>query len=191
MRPRVFLAPAVLLALAGCGTLTGAPPLPPATGVAQAPVQGGRFLAFVGPRRQHAPPFLGVPNTNFYTLRSWLDTRTGARVTQLYVEDSYSGPERKFDAAQAAGQPLKFVPVSKNEITCTPACSYAEEFGAELPEPLMRAHLQGLRVVFTAKSGARLTIAVPGDLIEQQLAALDRARAARKTAAVAPAPPRS
>lgn len=186
MKTLGLIAPAMALALAGCGTLTGVPPMRPPNAVAQSRVQGGRFLAFVGPRRQHAPPFLGVPNTNFYALRSWVDTRTGERVTQLYVEDSYSGPARTWNAARTVqGQALRFIPISTNEITCSPQCSYADEFAAELPEPLMRAHPQGLGVVFSAKSGTQMTIAVPGELIRKQLTALDAARIAGKTAAAA------
>ena len=195
MRTYRLLAPALLIAplvaLGGCGVMADAtaPSLPPANAVTQSVEQNGRFLAFVGPRRQHAAPFLGVPGTNFYALRSWIDTRNGETAHQLYVEDSYFGAERNWDAARdVQGQKLKFVPISKNEITCENGCSYAEEFGAELPEPLLRASPDGLGVVFSAKSGAQKTIAVPGELIARQLAAVDAARASRPTAAVAPPP---
>jgi hypothetical protein len=175
--------PLLALALAGCA-LASAPPPPSATAVSRSSEQGGRFIALVGPRRQHAPAFLGVPNTNFYALRSWLDSRSGKRLTQLYVEDSYLGPERNWQAAHdAQGQALHFVSISKNEIACHNGCSYAEEFAADLPEALLRAHKAGLSVVFTAKSGAQMTIAVPGELIAKQLAAIDAARTGSPTAA--------
>ena len=45
---------------------------------------------------------------------------------------------------------------------------------------------QGLAIVFTARSGIEKTIAVPGDAIAKQLAAVTAARGARPTAAVAP-----
>jgi hypothetical protein len=172
-----FLPPLILLALAGCGVFEGgeAPPVQPApTAVTQSSEAGGRFIALVGPRQQYAEPFLGVPGTNFSTLRSWIDTRSGERLTQLYVEDSYSGAERDYDAARTGeGEALKFVAISKNEIVCdNGGCSYAEEFAADLPEPLLRAHPQGLTAAFGAKFGPDLTIAVPGDLIDKQLAAL-------------------
>jgi hypothetical protein len=189
----------LLLALAGCGDLFGAAPPapPPADAVTQTVTQNGRFLQLVGPKRQHDPPFLGVPGTNFDLLRSWIDRRSGETVHQLYVEDSYFGGKREWNAAHtAAGAELRFVPISLNEISCDSGCSYAEEFGADLPEALLRASLQGLTVGFTAKSGAKLTIAVPGELIQKQLAATDAARAKLpKTAAAgpppAPAPPPS
>jgi len=189
--PPAPIAAAFLLALAGCAGLSSAPPpnAGSATEVSRSAEQGGKFTAFLGPRRQHAPPFLGVPGTNFHALRSWLDTRTGERVHQLYVADSYFGAERNWEAARDKdGKKLRFIAISKNEITCDNGCSYAEEFAAELPEPLMRASVQGLAVSFTAKSGAEQTIIEPGDLIQKQLAAVDAARATLPVAAAAPPP---
>lgn len=180
----------LLLALAACGNLAGAPPQSAQSPneVTRTVEQNGRFIQLVGPRRQHHPPFLGVPGTNFYTLRSWIDTHRGESVHQLYVEDSYFGKKREWDAAHtAAGAQLRFVPISLNEISCDNGCSYAEEFGADLPEALLRANPQGLTVAFAAKSGAKLVIAVEGELIAKQLAASDAARTpVPKTAAAAP-----
>jgi hypothetical protein len=180
------------LALAGCAGLSSLPPpvAPSASEVGRSVGQDGRFIAFVGPRRQHAEPFLGVPGTNFYALRSWLDTKTGKQAHQLYVEDSYSGAERNWEAARDKdGKKLRFVSISKNEITCDKGCSYAEEFAADLPEALLRASSQGLVVGFTAHSGAEQTIIEPGDLVAKQLAAIDEARATLPVAAAAPPPP--
>lgn len=182
---RRFLAPVLLVAaLAGCGTTAGAPgpggpAAAPANAVTRTTEQGGKFIALVGPRLQHGEPFLGVPGTNIYALRSWIDARTGETVHQLYVSDSYSGPERNWDAARdAQGQPLRFIAISKNEITCSGGCSYAEEFAAAVPEAKLRQSTAGLTVTFAAKSGATKTIAVPGELVQKQLAAVDQARAA-------------
>lgn len=190
--PTALVAAAALLAaLSGCSILASAPPASPepATAVARSEEQGGRFITLVGPRTQHAEPFLGVPGTNFYALRSWLDTRTGAAAHQLYVEDSYFGAERNWNAARdSAGDELRFIPISKNEIACGSGCSYAEEFAAALPEALLRASPQGLAVRFTARAGAEQTILVPGELIQKQLAAVDAARAGLPVAAAAVAP---
>jgi hypothetical protein len=182
----------LLATLAGCA---GGPPptIQSATAVSRSSDQNGRFITFIGPRRPHAEPFLGVPGTNFDALRSSIDTRTGEVVHQLYVEDSYFGAERNWEAAtDPAGQPLRFIHISKNEINCDNGCSYAEEFAASLPEALLRASTQGntagLPVSFTARSGARQTIIVPRDLILQQLAAVDEARASLPTASAAPPP---
>jgi hypothetical protein len=195
--PIVFCAAAALMAaLSACAGLPNAPTpdatlasCQPPTAVARSTEQGGRFIALVGPRRQHAEPFLGVPGTNFYALRSMIDTRSGETSHQLFVADSYFGAERNFEAARdGRGQQLRFIPISKNEITCDNGCSYAEEFAAALPEPLLRASPQGLAVGFTAKSGAQATISVPGDLVGNQLAAVAEARAGLPTAAAAPPP---
>jgi len=111
-------------------------------------------------------------------------------VHQLYVEDSYFGAERNWEAAaDPAGQKLRFIAISKNQITCENGCSYAEEFAAGLPEALLRARPQGLPITFTAHSGARQTIIVPGDLIAKQLAAVDEARVTLPTASATPPPP--
>src|SRR5579884_3314666 len=158
MRALLLLMPLVMATLAGCVAVEEQAALPDANGVTRSVEQGGRFIALVGPRRQHAEPFLGVPNTNFYALRTWLDTRTGETTHQLYVEDSYFGAERNWQAARDGdGQELRLVLVSKNEITCEPRCAYAEEFAATLPEALLRAHPQGLSVTFSAKSGDTMT----------------------------------
>ena len=178
-----------LLLVAGCGMLRHTEPTPPHPGVAGAtPEAGGRFLAIVGPATQHAPPFLGVAHTNFYTLRSWLDRRTGETAHQLYVSDSYEGAERHWDVARDdRGQPLRFIAISRNEITCKDGCAYVEEFAAALPESVMRGHAGDLSVTFSARSGATRTLAVRGDLIEKQLAAIDAARAGSPVFAATPA----
>ncbi len=192
MKPPKAIVAAVLLALTGCTGLSGAPPpsLQSATGVTRSTEPSGRFITFVGPRRPHAEPFLGVPGTNFTALRSSIDTKTGESVHQLYVEDSYFGAERNWEAAtDPAGQKLRFIAISKNQITCENGCSYAEEFAAGLPEALLWARPQGLPITFTAHSGARQTIIIPGDLIAKQLAAIDEARVTLPTASAAPPPP--
>jgi hypothetical protein len=187
-----LLAPALLLALSACGGLSNAPPpvVQSATEVSKSVEQDGKFISLVGPRRPHAEPFLGVPGTNYYALRSWIDTRNGETAHQLYVEDSYFGDKRNWNEARdQAGAALRFVPISLNEITCGAGCSYAEEFAAVLPEALLRTNPQGLSVMFTAKSGEKKTIAVPAELIQKQLAAIDATRAPLpKTAAAAAAP---
>jgi hypothetical protein len=184
-----LLALVLLLTLGGCSAIENAvtPGGPAAEAVTQQTVQNGRFIALIGQRQQFAPPFLGVPGTNFYVLRSWVDTRSGQQTTQLYVEDSYNGDERRYNAAHDGGA-VNFVPISRNEIGCEQGCSYAEEFAADLPAPLLEAHRAGLIVVFSAKSGPDLTIAVPGELIEKQVAAITAARATLPAAGATAAP---
>jgi hypothetical protein len=189
--PIAVAAALLLIALAGCTSLSGAPAAggPAVSGITRTTEQGGRFITFVGPKLPHGEPFLGVPGTNFSALRSSIDTRTGEIVHQLYVEDSYFGAERNWEAARdQAGQPLRFNHISKNEISCGNGCSYAEEFAASLPEALLRANPRGLAVGFTARAGARQTILVAAELIQQQLAATDEARASLPTASATPPP---
>jgi hypothetical protein len=184
-----LLALVLLVMLSGCGAQSGPVTAsgPPAGEVARIVEQDGRFIALVGPRRQHAEPFLGVASTNFYTLRSWVDTRTGEAVHQLYISDSYAGPERKWNGARdGQGRELRFVEISRNEITCERGCSYAEEFAATLPEPvLVQAGADGLTVSFASISGEQKTIEVPAELVQKQLAAITAARPSRPVAAVA------
>jgi hypothetical protein len=177
--------------LFACGLLLAGCVAAPNAGVSgdtvtQAIAEGGKFVGVLGPRVQQADPFLGVSGTNFHALRSWIDRRTGETVHQLYVEVSYSGRKREWNAAQeAVGRPLRFVSISSKEITCAPGCSYAEEFAAALPEQELRSNPQGITVFFKAKSGAQMAIPVSGDLIAKQLAGVDAARRA-SAAAVQP-----
>src|SRR5260370_19569918 len=138
------------MALAGCGDLAGIwATAEPADAVTRTQEQGGRFVTLAGPRLQHAEPFLGVADTNFYLLRSMIDTRSGEIAHQLYVEDSYFGAERGWNPPRdATGQPFRFIAIGQNEITCETGCSYAEEFAAVVPEALLRASPQVGTVVF-------------------------------------------
>lgn len=185
-------------ALGGCSLLQPNEKVTPPSGADQVEMtkeQGGKFLAFVGPKLQHTEAFLGVEDTNYFCLRSFLDTRNGEVAHQLYVEDSYYGSPYRWDGAHEANNAkLRFIPISRNEITCDQGCSYADEFAAALPEDLLRAHKDnGLTVTFTAQTGKTLTVTVPGRLIAEELVAVDSTRAAlaanaKAAAAAQPAP---
>jgi hypothetical protein len=185
------------LALGGCAAFAPNEQLPSGNDqVELTKEQGGKFLAFVGPKLQHTQPFLGVEDTNYYCLRSWLDTRNGDVAHQLYVEDSYYGSSYKWDGVHDSdNKPLKFIPISRNEISCDEGCSYADEFAAALPEELLRARRdKGLTVIFTAATGKTLKVDVPARLIADELKAIDATRTALQTNAEkaqqpAPAPP--
>ncbi len=152
--------------------------------------QSGRFIALVGPKAQHAPPFLGTPGTNFYCLRSFIDRRNGEVADQLYVSDSYNGAERTWDAAHdAAGHRLVFVPISRHEITCASGCSYVEEFAANIPQRELRTNSNGLKVVFSDHAGGHKTIIVSPSQIAAQLAAVAAQRPAVQPNAAAGAAP--
>jgi hypothetical protein len=176
-RGRGILTASLGLALAACAQAPPAPAPAQPSAAAVAPAHEdtpSRFVGLIGTRAQHAPTFLGVPETNFYCLRSFIDRQTGETRNQLYVSDSYSGPERRWNAARdGAGRALRFFAITRHEITCDGGCSYVEEFAADIPESELRANPQGLKVVLTAGSGAEKTIAITGSQITSQLAALD------------------
>jgi hypothetical protein len=197
---RHVLALSAAVALAGCSSLD-MPPAAQNASLAQSPnavqvtpQQGGKFIVLAGPKRRHTAPYLGVESTNFDLLRSFIDARSGVVTHQLYVQDSYGGSTRNWNAARLpTGQSLRFLPITVSEVTCENGCSYAEEFAAALPDPLLRSSPQGLSVVFTSRSGNEKTIAVPSELITMQLAAVDGARTSHPAAAAtvtSPAAPR-
>jgi hypothetical protein len=192
MKPcRLSLFAALLGALTACAQ---PPPGPPAASradvLAREDLSPG-FIGFIGPKTQHAPPFLDIPETNYYCLRSFLDRRTGAAAHQLYVSDSYFGPERDWNAARdRTGRPLPFVPLTRDEIACEAGCSYVEEFAVTLPESELRAGRDSFAVTFVARTGKEKTIVVSGDQITAQLAAIDaRRNPAQPVAAFGITPP--
>ncbi len=150
----------------------------------------GRFIALIGRKAQHAPPYLGTPGTNFYCLRSFVDRKTGETADQLYVSDSYDGTERNWDAARdATGQALVFIPVRRDKIVCDGGCSYAEEFAANIPESTLRASPMGLSVIFTDHAGDEKTINLSANQIAAQIAAVDAQRNGVSSPAAAAEPP--
>ena len=179
MTPRRSLAALLLgAALSACAPL---PPSTPPAAARPAPAAANgpsaRFIGFVGPKVQHDPPFLGIPDTNFYCLRSFLDRQTGETAHQLYVADSYFGAKRGWQwAHDAGGNALPFTPIGTDEIACDNGCSYAEEFAATIPAAALRASARGLAVTFTARSGATMTIELSGKEIANQLAVVDAQR---------------
>jgi hypothetical protein len=147
----------------------------------------GRYIALIGPKAQHDPPYLGAPGTNFFCLRSFVDRQTGAAAHQLYVAASYDAL-RDWDAAHdGVGQALELVPVSRYKIACDSRgeCSYAEEFAAILPENELRANTGGFSVSFTDRAGDAQKITVSGGQAEAQLAAVARQQQSRAAAAAA------
>jgi hypothetical protein len=193
MRGRTLIAALVGASLTACAQAPPAEAPAQPSAAAVAPARGdipSRFVGLIGTRAQHAPPFLGVPETNFYCLRSFLDRQTGETRHQLYVSDSYSGPERRWDAARdGAGRTLRFVEVTRHEITCDGGCSYTEEFAADIPASELRANPNGLKVTFIAQSGPEKTITISGSQITAQLAAVDAVHNPALSTAAPPSPP--
>ena len=189
-RRRRFLAVSLGMALTSCTQLASRQPGAGALPVEVSEDSSQRFIGFIGPKAQHAPRFLDIPETNFYCLRSFVDRRTGETAHQLYVSDSYFGAERDWNAARdSAGSPLQFVKISHDEISCDAGCSYVEEFAAILPESELRASPGGLAVTFISPSGDEKTIVISGDRIAAQLAAIDAKRGPVEPAAARAGPP--
>jgi len=184
----------VALALGGCAVMQPEEklaPQPQAPGVELTKEQGGRFIAFVSPRQQHSAPFLGVDDTNFFCLRSWLDNKTGETAHQLYVEDSYyGGPYLWNGVYDTANTKLNLVAISRNQITCELGCSFADEFAAELPEAYLRGHKDGFAVTFISSNGKTLAVKVPAEMVAAEINAVDAVKdVAAKAAANPPAAP--
>jgi len=174
---RGFLAVSLGVALTSCAQLAPRQPAAGALVVEAREDPSQRFIGLIGAKAQHSPRFLDIPETNFYCLRSFVDRRTGETAHQLYVTDSYFGAERGWNAARdSAGAPLAFVPIGRDEISCNPGCSYAEEFAANLPESALRESPDGLAVTFLSASGVEKTIFVSSERITAQLAAIDARR---------------
>jgi hypothetical protein len=151
----------------------------------------GRYIALIGPKAQHDPPYLDTPETNFFCLRSFIDRQTGETADQLYVVASYDS-KRDWDAAHdGSGQGLKFIPISRYKIVCQEEdnCSYAEEFAAAIPESDLRQNPKGLSVTFTDRAGDAQTINISAEQIAAQLTALAEHQKPGRDAGVAPGSP--
>jgi hypothetical protein len=134
----------------------------------------GRYIALIGPKLQHDPPYLDLPDTNYFCLRSLIDRQTGETAHQLYVVASYD-TKRDWNAAhEGTGQALEFIPISRYPIACDKkeSCSYAEEFAANIPLSELRAASNGFSVTFTDAAGDTQTITVSGEQVAAQLTAL-------------------
>lgn len=183
---------ALALIVGGCTVLHSDEKLaaqPQAPAVELTKQQGGRFIAFVGPKEQHTAPFLDVDGTNFFCLRSWLDNKTGETAHQLYVEDSYEGGPYLWDGVyDTDNAKLKFIPISRNQISCESGCSFADEFAAELPENYLGAHKAGFAVNFTSSNGKTLTVKVSPEMVAAEIAAVDTVKEVAAKAAANPPP---
>ena len=197
MRRRAPLAALFGLAVAGCAVQHPASPLAGSAPAARVTVRADlspRYVEFIGPKILFAKPFLGVPDTNYFALRSWVDRETGAAAHQLYVAESYRGKRRVWQSARnERGDPLPVVSIGSDEIACDADCSYSDEFAAKLPEALLHDSAErGLVVTFAAQSGNVRRIEVPAAAIRAELAAIEawrsRAVSTPNSAASAPNP---
>jgi len=84
-RRRGFLAVSLGMALTSCAQLASRQPNADAPLVEAREDSSQRFVGFIGPKAQHAPRFLDIPETNFYCLRSFVDRRTGETAHQIVI----------------------------------------------------------------------------------------------------------
>ena len=198
MRPQGLAAALLGLALSAC-TQNRPPPVAGAPGHPAVVVRedvSQRYIEFIGPKILFAKPFLGVPDTNYFALRSWLDRQTGAVTHQLYVSESHVGPRRHWTSARdAEGDPLPVAAIGSHKIACDPACSYSEDVAASLSDALLQKSRGDLAVTFGAEGGRQKTITVPAAVVQVELATVEawrRRLGPSKTAnSASPAPDRS
>jgi hypothetical protein len=130
---------------------------------------------------------LGVQERNgkiadYHFLRSWVDKSTGVTRHQLYVTYRYGDDWRFYERANGeARRSLEFVSISRDVSSCSQyGCSYAEHFGVDLDEDLLRERRdRGYAVKFYARSGHELIVTVSPAQIAAQLEAADNLRRAR------------
>ena len=183
-----FLGPALLFR--SCAGLRRRAPAvaTPANAVKLTDEQDGRFIGLVGPQAQPCRARISAcASTNFYLLRSFIDTRTGEIAHQLYVAGQLF--RRKAQLERGARTRLASrCASSRSAATRSPASTAAPTPRNSPPRcpsrccaPTRRASRSSSR----ARSGDRKTILVAADLITQAARrGRCRARAARPDAAL-------
>jgi hypothetical protein len=135
--------------------------------------------------------FLGIKQaypgdaSNIYFLRSVVERTNGQVAHQLYVANYYRSSEGWIVWSQANGedaQPLEFVDIHRGVISCSEAsgCALEEDFGAVIPDTVLRAYQGGFSVKFSAETGQEMVIHLTAQQIQQQLKAIDDFQASRK-----------
>jgi len=79
-------------------------------------------------------------------------------------------------------QQLEFVSIRRAVISCGSytGCSYAEDFGATIPDTILKTHLDGFSVKFYAQTGKEMVITLTSQQIRQQLKAIEDFQATKK-----------
>ncbi|CAN5476085.1 hypothetical protein BH24GEM3_BH24GEM3_02090 [soil metagenome] len=117
--------------------------------------------------------------SDYAFLRSGVDKVSGEAIHQLYVTYKYGGDWRFYGRANGAGGvSLDFVEIERKVQYCSTTCYFSEDFGATLPEELLREYRnRGYQVKFYAQSGDELIVTLSPNQITEQLRALDSYRA--------------
>jgi hypothetical protein len=104
---------------------------------------------------------------------------------QLHVANYYRSSEGWIVWSRANGedaQPLEFVSIHRGVLSCgaDSGCALEEEFGAVIPDTMLRAYQGGFSVKFYADTGQDLVIHLTSQQIQQQLKAIEDFQASRK-----------
>jgi hypothetical protein len=170
-----------MVTLLGCAVRElppSSPPLQDAVKVEASPSES--FTTFLGIKQ----PYPGDAS-NTYFLRSVVEKANGQVAHQLYVSNYYRSSEGWKVWSRAHGedaQPLEFVAIHRGIVSCgaDSGCALEEEFGAVIPDTMLRANQGGFAVKFSAETGQELMIHLTAQQIQQQLRAIEEFQASRK-----------
>src|SRR5215468_3153052 len=176
-----FLFSFLMVTLLGCAVHElppSSPPLQTAVKVEENPSES--FATFLGSKQ----PYPGDAS-NTYFLRSVVEKTGGQVAHQLYVANYYRSSEGWIVWARANGedaQPLEFVAIHRGVLACgaDSGCALEEEFGAVIPDTMLRAYPGGFAVKFYAETGKELVLHLTSQQIQQQLKAIEDFQAASK-----------
>lgn len=176
-----WLCSVLLVTLLGCAGRELPPSSPPpqlAVQVEESPSES--FTTFFGIKH----PYPGdASNTSF--LRSVVEKTSGQVAHQLYVANYYRSSAGWIVWSRAHGeaaQLLEFDAIHRGVLSCGAdgGCALVEEFGAVIPDPMLRAYQGGFSVTFSAETGQELVIHLTAQQIQQQLKAIADFQTSRK-----------
>jgi hypothetical protein len=176
-----FLCSFLMVTLLGCAVRElppSSPPLQEAVKVEESPSES--VTTFLGLKQ----PYPGDASNNYF-LRSVVEKTNGQVAHQLYVSNYYRSSEGWIVWSRANGegaQPLEFVAIHRGVLSCGAdiGCALEEDFGAVIPDTMLRAYPGGFTVKFYAETGQELVIHLTSQQIQQQLKAIEDFQASSK-----------
>lgn len=171
----------LMVTLLGCAVRElppSSPPLQDAVKVEES--QSESLTTFLGIKQ----PYPGDAS-NTYFLRSVVEKTNGQIAHQLYVSNYYRSSEGWIVWSRAHGedaQPLEFVAIHRGVLSCDAdmGCALEEDFGAVIPDTMLRAYQGGFSVTFSAETGQEMVIHLTAQQIQQQLKAIEEFQASRQ-----------
>jgi hypothetical protein len=176
-----FLFSFLMVTVMGCAVREPPPSSTrPQTAVKVEESQSESIATFLGIKQ----PYPGDESNNYF-LRSVVEKTSGQVAHQLYVANYYRSSKGWILWSRADGedaQPLEFVAIHHGVISCGTdiGCALEEDFGAVIPDPMLRAYQGGLSVKFYAETGTEMVIHLTSQQIQQQLKAIEDFQAASK-----------